>query len=671
MKSGTYLRLYAFLTVSLVTFGLIGCGGDSGDNAGNGGETSGEYQPVEMKKVYDGPQIDESVSAEDGGVGFEEIAEEQGWKTGSIPEDQFAKYYASPDAKKGGMFTSAIQDYPAVLRPYGKDASTTTIQLIESLVYDQLIEQDPITLEMLPRLATHWKVSEDGQTYFFRLNPNAQFSDGYPLTTEDVLATYNLIIDDKTLDPFRVEWYSSKFDPPQALSKYVFSVRSKEKNWKNMLYFGSLSILPHHVLDTMDGGEFLEAYKYNMPPGTGPYVVLEDDIKTQSTLTLTRRSDWWLKDHPQFQGQYNFNKIKLVRIEEPSLQVQRFLAGELDYYLVNRAQWWYDKFEGDVFKRGIAKKRKIYNDNPQGLQGWAFNTRRAPLSDPRVREAIILLIDRQEMIDKIMHGEYVPMDSYFPNSPYENPNNPKYRYNPQRASELLAEAGYTKRNSNGILVNDKTGKPLTLELITTQGSDHIMTPVQQNLKRGGIDMSIRIVDFAQRIKLTNERKFDIAYVAYAGIIFPNPFGQLHSSMAKEQNTNNITGFAVPRADQLIDQELVTFDQPKRVKMLQELDSIFMAENNYALAWYAPFTRVVYWAYMKQPDFFLSKTGDYRDIYRYWWIDESLVAKVKKAQRDESETMETGDVDVMFWPDYNKSHSNAMTSSESGDESSDS
>ena len=666
MKTGALIRLYSILAVMIIGVGVAGCGGDDTPDSNGADNTTdqSESMAVTLPKTYDGPQIDSSVSAEDGGIGFEEIAESRGWQTGTINEETYRNYIADPSARKGGMLVSAIIDYPAVIRPIGEDANTTTIALLENLIYEPLIDLNPLTLEFIPILATHWKVSEDGQTYFFRLNPQARFSDGYPVTTDDVLATYKLITDKGTRDPFTVQWFGGKYDSPQKISTYVFSVRSKEKNWKNMLYFGGRVILPAHIIGDMSGEEFIKKYKYDTPLGSGPYTVLREDVKTQSTLTLTRISDWWRKDAPLARGQYNFDRIKLVKIADYGLQVQRFLAGELDFYAVNRAQWWKDKFNGDEFERGIAKKRKIYNDNPQGLQGWAFNTRRAPFDDPLVREALILLIPRQELIEKIMHNEYHISDSYFSNSPYENPNNPKYRYNPEKAIGLLKEAGYTKHNSEGILVNEKTGKPFVFELPLLKGSEHIMEPVQQKLKDVGIKMEIRFVDFAQRTKLTDERKFDVAYVAYSGIVFPNPFGQLHSSMAAEQNTNNITGFSNTVADSLIDIELTTFDHAERLRQLQMLDSIFMAEKHYALAWYAPFTRVVYWSYLSQPKHYISKVGDYRDIFQYWWYEAEKRPTVEKGRQDKSVTMAVGETDVMFWPDYKKRAASSATTGSS-------
>src|SRR5690606_21928522 len=126
---------------------------------------------------------------------------------------------------------------------------------------------------------------------------------------------------------------------PEVVSKYIFKVRSKEKNWKNMLYFGGTSILPAHVIKGMSGKEYLDKYQYDMPPGSGPYVVLPQDVAKQKSITLTRRTNWWQGDYPINLGQYNFDKITMVVVRDERLELEKLKKGEIDFYLVRRAQW--------------------------------------------------------------------------------------------------------------------------------------------------------------------------------------------------------------------------------------------------------------------------------------------------------------------------------------------
>ncbi len=602
-----------------------------------------------MPKTYQGESgPDNSVPPELGGPGFEEIALELGWQDGAV-SNEMLRYINPLNARKGGEIKGPIDHFPATFRSYGKDGGTTGSELLNSFVYQSLIDINPVTSEFMPVLASHWKVDEDRQTYYFRINPYARFSDGYPVTVDDVIATYELLTDEGILDPFRNQFYGEGYDPPRKISKYIFSIRSREKNWKNMFYFGTTLILPAHYIGDIDGATYLENFHYKMPPGSDPYVLLDKNVNKGHSVTLTRLADWWDKDSPYYSGRYNFDKIKLIAVNDDNLAYAKFISGEFDCFFVNRAEWWKTKFDFEEVKQGLVQKRKIYNDNPQGIQGFAFNTRREPFNDPHVRRAFTLLFNRAAMIDEIMYNEYEISDSYFPNSDYENPNNPEYRYNPKEAIKLLKEAGYTQRNTEGILMKGET--PLRIELPVIISSMRIMEPIQQTLKQAGVQMDLRVVDYAQQMKLASTRNFDLLYMAYSGLVYPNPTGMFHSNTADADYTNNMSGFKNLRADEIIEEELVTFDQKRRIALIRELDSILMEAQPFALAWYAPFQRIAYWNYFGQPDFYISRMGDWQNVYTYWWYDEKKATTVKNGKDTPSVTMEVGDVDVFFWPEF--------------------
>jgi len=420
-----------------------------------------------------------------------------------------------------------------------------------------------------------------------------------------------------------------------------------------MLYFGGTTILPAHVIGGLSGKDYLTKYQYDMVPGTGPYIVQPSDVEKQKSVTLTRRANWWGKDYPINRGVNNFDKIKIVVVRDERLTLEKFKKGETDLYLISRAQWWNEEFKFDEVTRGLVQRNKIYNDNPVGIGGFVFNMRTAPFNDPKVREAFILLFNREQLLEKLMYNQYTISDSYYPNSMYENPNNPKYRFNPERARQLLTEAGYTSRNSDGILM--KNGKPFIVEMAITEGLDRIVTPVQQDLKNAGIQLKLRNIDGPSNFKLMNERNFSLAWINWGGLLYPNPKSSFHSDLADKPNTNNLTGFKNSRADQIMDLEQVTFDQAERVKMLRELDSILMDSKQYALSWYAPYTRIAYWNKFGHPKFYLGKISDFEGVLSTWWYDGDQAATVAKGRSDKSVKMDVSPVDINFWPDYNKQH----------------
>ena len=134
---------------------------------------------------------------------------------------------------------------------------------VSSLSYESLLNVHPTTLEYMPALATHWQISPDKMTYRFRINPNARFSDGTPVTSDDVGATFDLMLDKTLQDPAQTVVFG-KFNRPVAESKYIVRVQAKELNWRNFLYFSGMAILPAHVLKTVNGERYIKDYNYKL-----------------------------------------------------------------------------------------------------------------------------------------------------------------------------------------------------------------------------------------------------------------------------------------------------------------------------------------------------------------------------------------------------------------------
>jgi microcin C transport system substrate-binding protein len=430
-------------------------------------------------------------------------------------------------------------------------------------------------------------------------------------------------------------------------------VRSKEKNWKNMLYFGGTTILTAHVIGYLSGRAYLANYIYDMAPGSGPYIVHVRDIKKQKSITLRRRTDWWQREYPINAGFYNFDRISMIVVEDRHLSLEKFKSDDLDFYLVTRPDWWQDEFAFDEAERGLVQRRKVYTDEPEGIGGFVFNTRTVPLDDIRVRAAFIHLFNREQILGTDYPGVYGLTDSYYPNTIYENPNNPKDRFDREMAAKLLTEAGYTTRNAEGVLVNAETGKPLELEMLTPPTVERVVAQVQKDLLKGGIKLNLRKVDGPTNFKLLNQRKFEVGWVNWGGILYPNPISSYHSNLADQINTNNLAGFKNAHADSLMELELRTFDQATRVKIIRELDSVLVASKIYALSWYAPYTRIAYWNRFGHPDFYISRINGWESILSTWWVDPEKAATVEKGKEDTKVKMPVGKTDVLFWNDWKK------------------
>ncbi len=585
-------------------------------------------------KVDAPPGADPSVPDTLGGNGFEAVAEKMGFQT-YVPKEEEMKYFGDPRAVKGGEFRIVSDQFPATFRPEGQNSTSVYNQDVKAIVYESLLGEHPVTRAFVPALASHWKISEDKMTFSFRINPNARFSDGSPVTSADVLASYNLMMDETLLEPSNLVVYS-KFEAPVALSKYIVSVKAKSLNFRNMLYFAGMLIQSANEIGKLTGREYLEKYNQKMPVGSGPYILLESDIKDGVQYILTRRDDYWDKENPMGRYSGNFDRLvyEVVR-DNPTLQYEKFKNGEGDIFRFNMAttEKWIKDTEYDAIKHGWVKRYRLFNDAPMGTSGYAFNMRREPWSDIRVRKAFAHLVPRKQIIEKLLYNEYEPYDSEYPNSVYECPNNEKMEYNPDLAGKLLDEAGWSQRNAQGI--RTKNGKTLSIELAITKTAERFVTPTQQELRKAGIDMQIKFEDWPTTIKNIDARNFEVFYFGYGGLLTPNPETSMKSTLADKTDNNNIQGIKNARVDQLLDLYDQSFDIKEQIKIIREIDSIAASIHYNVQQWNPRGIRFAYWDKFGMPEFVAPRYTQlsyiYRTIAMTWWYDPEKAAAIEAAK----------------------------------------
>lgn len=634
----------ANIAILLLAVTLISCGGKDESKVK---VKKTETQPISVKKFDTPPGADPSVSAEMGGNGFTG----DGWTTSTS-----YNVLGSSKAVKGGMMTWSIPDFPATLRNYGKDENSYYTRMASSLMYESLLDTDPVTQDYSPRLATHWQISEDKKTFRFRINPNARWADGKPVVAEDYVATFKLLLDPGLLTG-GAEYYQEKYEMPVVESKYIVSIKAKNVGWIYFAGAGGIRLLPAHLLEGVTAKDFLERFNYEPMPGSGPYFIRKEDVDKGRSITLRRRSDYWGEKEPFAKGMYNFDIIKTDVVQDETLQFEKFKKGEIDVYSVNRAQWWAEKTDFEEVKRGIVQKKKIYNQNPGGTSGLALNMRKPPFDDKRVRTAFSMLYDRKKFNEKLFYNSYTPLKSFFSGTPYENPNNSLINFNLDSAILLLEEAGYKDKNDQGYRM--KNGKVLDLELTYTQPSqERYLTIFQEDLKRAGIKLNLKQIDGTTQFKIGNERNFSMIIAAWGGQNPPSLEFNVISKTADDPNSTNWSGIKNPRIDELAQLYSTTFDKKERVKQVREVDSIIISIQPYVLGWYADYTRLLFHNKFGFPKWMVSRFDDYYGgaeppIFAFWWIDPAKFASYEEALKDKSKQLPTGEVDETYWVDVKK------------------
>jgi len=529
---------------------------------------------------------------------------------------------ASPEAKKGGRIRFYSHQFPKSLNYY-LDQFTTTARIFTSL-YEPLTAYDPITLETVPYLAKSWKISSDKRKFTFYLDQNAMWSDGKQVTADDVIFTYDTIMDPKNATAvFRISL--SRFERPKKEDEYTVTFEAKEVHWNNFNDISSsIFIIPKHYFQ----GKDFNKENFEFPIVSGPYKIVES--KKSRYIKLERRGDWWQRAYPYNKGKYNFDQIVYKVFNEEAVALQAFKKGDMDIYPVYTAHIWVEETKGEAFDKNWIAKQRIFNLKPVGFQGWAMNTRREIFSDKRVREAIALLVDRKLMIDKLAFGEYDPTNSYYPDfylGSIKNPN-PPVEFNIKKARALLAEAGW-KPNQKGIL--EKNGKPFTFTILDRdKKTEKYFTVFLEKAKEVGISANIDTLDLAAWSAKVDKYDFDMTWAAWGSGVFKDPESQWHSKYAEEEGQPNLPGFKSLLVDKLIEKQKTEFNLDVRNSIIKEIDKLVYKEYPYVLLWHLPSVRLLYWRKFGQPKLPLGVYGDESFTTDFWWYDEDKDLKLKSA-----------------------------------------
>lgn len=642
------------LILLLLSFLVISGGCDSGANhdTADPSEAAPQLPQLAVRTAETVAPRDTETPAIDGGYGFEQIADSLGFQTYSFTGDD-PRFFGDPKAVKGGELVTTVPRFPATMRPVGQHANQMEHAILSSLMYESLLALHPVTFDYIPELASHWKISADNMTFWFRINPDARWSDGQPVTATDVLATWHLLMDETILMPsYKVAF--GGLNPPQKNSKYIVSVTCNELSWTNFLDFAAqMRILPAHHISHLTGTEFLETYNLRPLPGSGPYTILEADIENQIAYSLTRRLDYWNGRDPMNRYRHNFDRIKFLVVKNnKSLEYEKFKKGETDFALIYKAQRWVEESDFPAVRKGWVQKRKMHNLLSNGSAGFSFNIRTWPFNDHRIREAFACLLDREKINTEIFYGQFDTCNSFYAGTIYENPNNPVVRYDPERAMALLAKAGFTHRNEEGWLVDDD-GRTLRVTIRLVRITDSAVTVYQQMLKEYGIDLQIEVTDSNAHWHSVMSRDFSIAYGVWRNPPFAIPENNFSSELADLDNTYNIWGFKNARVDELIEEYGQSFDMERRVEIIREIDRIVAESHLMAWLYYRPDQRILYWNKFGYPDYMIGcyEESD-RSIYSLWWLDPEKVVALNQAMATDT-VLPIGKTEVAFWPDFVK------------------
>ena len=518
----------------------------------------------------------------------------------SKESNQIIDYKDNYLTEEGGEIINAMIGEPSNL--VAMIAGDSASSAIAANIFNTLIKYDE-NLNHAPELASQWIISDDQKTITFKLKENLFWADGTPLTSDDVLFTWRLVTDPNTRTPYASDYLLVK--DAQTPNKQTFTVTYEQNYAPALDTWASLQILPKHVLKDEDINNTFFSRK---PTGSG-YYQLDQWINGQQ-VTLKRNKN-------STQGQALIEKLTSRIIPDTSSQFLELIADNIDLMNINPIQY------QRVFpsREDLKQKIGLYKELGNGYTYLGFNLKQAPFNDPKVRQAMNYAINKEEIIKGVLLGLGEAIASpYKPGTRWDNESLSPYPYDPSKALALLKEAGY-ERNTAGILVKD--GKPFEFEILTNQNKQREMTAVlvQRRLKEIGIDVKIRVLEWASFInRFIKTGDFKAVVLGWSLSLDPDQFNIWHSSQ-QGPGQFNFVGYENPRVDELLELGRRELDNDKREEIYHEFSKLLLEDSPivYLYAGYGLSAINKRVQGIKKP---APPAGIYQNSYE-WFIPQSL------------------------------------------------
>ena len=568
----------------------------------------------------------------------------------ALPEGFAALPYVNPDAPQGGRITFAeIGGFdslnPYILRgsaPWGLGPLTVETLLGRS-------QDEPFTLYGL--LAESVETDADRSFVAFTLREGARFSDGTPVTIEDVIWSFTTL-GLEGHPRYRNAW--AKVATVEQTGPRTIRLTFTQADRELPLILGLRPILQRAQFDTAAGGRAFAQSSLAPVIGSGPYVVAA--LEPGRTLTLRRNPDWWGRDLPFNRGQHNFDEVRYEFFTDSNAAFESFKAGLISLWREPSAARWLDRYDFPAMTDGRLRRIEIAHHRPSGMDGFVFNTRRARFADWRVRQALILAFDFGQMNTAINGGLEPRIASFFGNSALGITPGPAQglerallepfaadlppdaledlalpvldqrasRRRMRDATQLLTDAGWTV-DDQGIL-RDITGEAFEFEILLRQGTPEYQAMAIsyiEMLRPLGIAARVSVIDSAQYVERTNAFDFDVTQMLRQMSLSPGNEQTLYWGAAgvDQPGSRNWPGVHQPAVDAMIAAMLSAPDPEHFTAAVRALDRVLMAGRYVIPFWYSPVSRIVAVNGLRFPEnlpIYGDWTGFLPDV---WWLDE--------------------------------------------------
>jgi len=548
--------------------------------------------------------------------------------------------YVNPNAPEGGRITLAIQGTFDSLNPLivlGVAPPAVPEYVLQSLMMRS--RDEPFTVYGL--VARSAEMPDDRSSVTFNLDPRARFSDGQPLTAEDVRFTFELL--KKHGKPF----HRSSFGLVKAVeivNPHRISFDLSGSNDRELpLIIATMPILPAHATDP----DTFDRTTLTPPVGSGPYAITE--VRPGERIVLSRRKDFWAEDLPIVRGLYNFDEIRYDFYRDANTLFEAFRAGLYDYRLEGDPGRWATGYDFGAVRNGRILRETVPIRLPKGMNGFVFNTRRPVFDDPRVREALSYLFDFDWMNRNLFYGLLTRADSYFAGSELSSTGRPadererallasfpgavredilEGRWAPpapdgsgrdrdmaRRALSLLSEAGWVLKGE--VLRKKGSGEPFVFEmLVSSSQQERLALNYAQALERVGIKVRVRLVDTVQYWRRLSHFDFDMVQWVWPASASPGneQRNRWSSAAADRSGSLNYSGASSPAIDRMIDALLEARTREEFASAVRALDRVLLSGFYVVPLFYVADQWLAYDSGLEKPD----RTPLFGPYIDAWW-----------------------------------------------------
>ncbi len=499
-------------------------------------------------------------------------------------------------------------------------------------------------------IASDILLAADGLSVTFTINPKARFSDGSPITSEDVVFSLQTLKSDK-VHPF-YPFYYQDIKEAKILDSHRVQFLFNRANRELHMIAAQIPVLSKafYARHSFSGEGSLE----NMTPpiGSGPYIV--KSVNQGRSITYQKNPDYWARTHPVRKGMFNFDTIAVNYYKDQIVAVEAFKAGEFDFMMVNIAKQWARDMVGKRFEDGSLIKKRYPHQNNAGMQGFLMNSRKLIFNDLRVRRALGLAFDFQWTNKSLFYNQYTRSSSFFSNSylaatdvptglelsyleafreilpkevfttPLQAPDahdTGGIRGNLRQAKKLLDDAGWTIQD--GVLKN-KAGKVFRFEILLVSPSfERVMAPYVRNLQKLGMEVAYRSIDPALYTDRVQNFDYDMIVHVYGQSLSPGneQKNYWHSESADRPGSKNLAGIKDPAVDAMVEKIVYAKTQEELTAATKALDRILWYGYYLVPNWYLNVHRLAYHNKFSMPET-LPLFYNHYQLLMTWWSSET-------------------------------------------------